>query len=245
MLRLLIVGGLRSKRVDEVCDPVGMNLERGGSREGTSARPFMGISGQGASLYDDPEPQSEITAPGTVDEIPHPENRSEVSSAVAVSASDQGCEVAADKLTNLLTTNPEVKFAFAALQLAAAKYDGHPTDAEALKQRNAALRRYVGILKKLVGPDTETFNDSLASAAQIIDSSDATPGDKDFLAQSLILIGVAILASVSAGAIGALLVKEVIWKEVVKAAVGAFITTTATLGAERAWRRSATESGHQ
>jgi hypothetical protein len=152
---------------------------------------------------------------------------------------DGSGEVATDKLTKLLTSDPEVRFAFRALELASAKYESDPENAKALIQRDEALQRYVGILKKFVGTERNCFTESLAKATEII-SSDAAPQAKDFLTQSLLLIGAAVLASASAGAIGALLVKEVVWKEIVKSAVGAFITTMVTLKVEHGRRKPPT-----
>jgi hypothetical protein len=155
-------------------------------------------------------------------------------------APDAELDRAADDLTSLLTNNTGLRFALQRLQSAVAEYDLDRSNDEARSQRDATLRRYVGILQESLADHHTRLAEGVNRAADIVESPDATPQAMDFIGKSLLLIGVAILASMSAGAIGALIVKEMVWKEVVKSAVAAFITTTATLVAERAWRKPAT-----
>jgi hypothetical protein len=157
--------------------------------------------------------------------------------AEVLTGSDEFSETA-DVLTRLLTSDPKVRFAFQRLKSTAEIYDNNPEDTKALLRRNEALKRYVDILRERVTPEEDQFSASLGRAAEIVESPDVTPEKTDFVAKGLLLIGVAVLASVSAGALGALIVKEVVYKEVVKTAIGAFVTTTATLATERAWQKT-------
>ena len=160
----------------------------------------------------------------------------------SIRAAESETGVTAGELAKLLTTHQEAKFARLALEAAVVRYDDRPSD-QARIQRDATLGRYIGILQDSIAGSHAGLLESLGHAKSIVGAPDARPEETDFIARSLVLIGVAVLASASAGAIGALFVKEMVWKEVVKSAIGALITGTAALAAERILRKGRPSSG--
>jgi hypothetical protein len=138
-----------------------------------------------------------------------------------------------EELPESLAESIELNFAIKAMQRANHVYDLNPESPQSIRAKNSADERFAQVLAKLI-PSSES---ALENAAKIIRSPEATQQEKDQVGRILLLIGVAILAGVGAGAIGAIAVKELIWKEVLKAAIGALITTTSTLLAEQALRK--------
>ncbi len=152
--------------------------------------------------------------------------------------------LAADELARLLTSDTRVGFARKALEVAQAKFEDNRLNPNLEEQRNAALLRYVRIIGESIGDSPSGLSTSMYCAEEIVSSPDATQETRDFIAKGLLLIGVAVVASLGAGAIGALVVKEAVWKEVIKSAIGAFVTGVAALAAERFWRKRQPERGN-
>ena len=112
------------------------------------------------------------------------------------------------------------------------QFDRHPSSLVALRVLQDASSRY---LRAVAARERdESLARTAAEKAALLDSKETQADEKIALVATTILVAVAVTSGAAAGVVGALVVKESVITEAIKGAIGGFVTTGATLAAERA-----------